>query len=364
MSTSSRRLALVPDPYPGESLLSWIDALAGLNQISRLPAMRFADFMRSGRSDFRPSVRFVAHLPMEAMARVRATTGLSIKQLRTMTLMHYVDGVLPSPPSSDPRTFDAWLNRLQLAYPVSSRACPACLRENGGRWLLRWRLIWSFACVRHRAFLLSACRGCGKDLHQVLPDPGNPVLCSQYNWKYPGYACPRSIWRMRPPRLLDTHLLECQRRLDELINHPHRQGAQDILRTLHLALENIRINYDDAPALPDTDALIHRWWHGHGHALWYANNPVLTAAFIKVATLGGLNTSQNADVQVHMASWSADGFPSATTGVPPGNRFGGKCRAIACPSWAPPGQGSVVYAKDGPYVLCSAHTDHAPVPGK
>ncbi|MEU6225188.1 hypothetical protein [Streptomyces sp. NPDC047042] len=74
MPTSLRRLALVPDPYPGESLLSWVDALAGLNRISRLQALRFAAFVRPGSSAYRPSLRFVAHLPTDVMARVQATT--------------------------------------------------------------------------------------------------------------------------------------------------------------------------------------------------------------------------------------------------------------------------------------------------
>ncbi|APU42999.1 hypothetical protein [Streptomyces sp. TN58] len=44
---SPRRLALVPDPYPGESLLSWGDALARLNQVSRTEALRMAGLINS-----------------------------------------------------------------------------------------------------------------------------------------------------------------------------------------------------------------------------------------------------------------------------------------------------------------------------
>lgn len=282
-----------------------------------------------------------------------------------MTLMHYANGVLPPPPSSmHRRTVAAWLNRTQLAQPVRSRACPACLRENGGRWLLRWRLIWSFACVRHHVFLLSTCRGCGKGLHHVFPGPGSAVVCSQYDWNRPKHPCPRSILSMRPPRLSDTHLLECQRRLDDLVDHPHRRGSQDILRTLHLALEDIRIGYDAAPSLPDSDAVLHRRWRGHRGALWYLDDPLLTAALIKIATVGGLGTSQEAGTQADTASWSTDGFPQPNTDTPPVNRFGGRCHAVACAAWVPPGQGFVVNTYDGPNALCSAHVDHATAPGK
>ncbi|MFJ9627400.1 TniQ family protein [Streptomyces sp. NPDC101175] len=356
-----RRLALVPEPYPGESLLSWVDALAGLNRISRLQALRFSAFVRPGSSMYRPSVRFVAHLPTEAMARVEFTTGLSAGELRRITLMHYADGVLPTAPSSTHRrTIAMWLHRQQLAQPLRSRVCPACLRENGGRWLLRWRLIWSFACVRHRVFLLSSCRACGKGLHEVVPGPGSAVVCDQSDWKRPGYICRRSIWRMRPPRLSDTHLLECQRRLDDLVDHPHRPGGQDILRTLHLALMDISGGYDFAPTLPDTDAVLHRRWHGHGGALSYLDDPLLTAALIKIATVGGIATSQDVHAQVDMASWSPHGFPRATTDGPPANRFGATCRAIACLTWVPPPGREPRHRRRTDHWFCAPHTSNTP----
>lgn len=365
MSQSLSRLALVPEPYPGESLLSWVDALAGLNRISRLQAVRFSAFTRPGGSMYRPSKRFVAHLPTETMSRVEVTTGLSAGELRRITLMHYAGGVLPgAPPSTHRRTIAMWLHRQRLAQPLRSRACPACLRENGGRWLLRWRLIWSFACVRHHVFLLSACRGCGLGLHQVVPGLGSAEMCGQTDWRRPGFVCQRSIWRMRPPRLSDTHLLECQRRLDDLIDHPHRPGSTDILRTLHLALEDITSGFDFVPSLPDTDAVLHRRWRGHGGVLSYLDDPLLTAALIKIATLGGLGPVRSALAQVDMASWSTDGVPRAARSVPPVNRFGGTCRAVACLVWVPPGQGVVAQTKDGPLVLCSKHVDRATTPDR
>ncbi|MGW1713850.1 TniQ family protein [Streptomyces sp. NPDC002156] len=357
MPTSLRRLALVPEPYPGESLLSWVDALAGLNRISRLQALHLSSFVRG--SAYRPGAYFVAYLPTEVMARVQVTTGLSAGQLHRITLMHYADGVLPSPPSPTHRRGIAiWLHRLQLAQPIRSRACPACLRENGGRWLLRWRLIWSFACVRHRVFLLSACHGCGQGLHEVLRGPATSEVCGQTDWHRPVYVCQRSIWRMRPPRLSDAHLLECQRRLDDVVDHPHRPGSTDILRTLHLALDDVSHYNGCAPSLPDTDAVLHQRWQGHSDVSWYLDDPLLTAALIKIATVGGLAASQEVYAQVSMASWSTDGFPR-TTDVLPVNRFGGLCRATACLAWVPPGQGVVVHTKRGPLVLCPTHVDDA-----
>ncbi|MFF8925692.1 TniQ family protein [Streptomyces longwoodensis] len=363
MSASLRRLAAVPEPYLGESLLSWVDALASLNRVSRLQAMGLAAIIRPDATWHRPNVRFGDYLTAEAMDRIRITTGLSAERQSRMRLMHYADGVLPIPPSPLYRqTVSSWLPRLQLAMSARSRACPACLRENGSRWLLRWRLIWSFACVRHRVFLLGACRGCGKGLHQVLPGPGSAIMCGQYHWSQPSRACPRVIARMRPPRLSDEHLLECQRRLDGLIDDPHRAGGQDILRSLHLALEDIRIGYDDAPPLPDTDAVLHRRWRGHAGVLSYLDDPLLTAALIKIATVGGLGDSHEACAQAVLASWSAVGFPRLNANALSANRFGNKCRAIACAAWVPPGHGRVVDSQNGPHTLCPAHVGHLTVP--
>jgi hypothetical protein len=167
---------------------------------------------------------------------------------------------------------------------------------------------------------------------------------------------------MRPPRLSDTHLLECQRRLDDLVDHPHRPGSTDILRTLHLALADITSGYEFVPSLPDTDAVLHRRWRGHGGVLSYLDDPLLTAALIKIATRGGLRTAQSVHGQMDMASWSSDGFPRATPDLPSVNRFGGTCRAVACLVWVPPGYGVVAQTKDGPLVLCSKHADRPATP--
>ncbi|MFG2313323.1 hypothetical protein ACGFS9_32405 [Streptomyces sp. NPDC048566] len=109
----------------------------------------------------------------------------------------------------------------------------------------------------------------------------------------------------------------------------------------------------------NTDAVLHRRWHGHGGALGYQNDPLLTAALIKIATAGGLAASQDTRTQAEAASWSADGLLPSSASTPPANRFGGTCRAIACTAWVPPGHGHVVKTR----VLCPAHADHVITPG-
>ncbi|WP_159025118.1 DUF6221 family protein [Streptomyces sp. MUSC 125] len=359
-----RRLALVPEPHPGESLLSWVDAIAHDNRVNRMQALRLAGFVRPNSPGNRPPTHFGSHLASDNAERVFSATGLPPEQLHQMTLLSYAGGVLPPAPDPPltPQRVSSWLARHRIALPTNSRACPACLRENGGRWLLRWRLVWSFACVRHRVYLLGTCRGCGERLHQTTPGPGGPVVCRQMTWKRQRLGpCPRIIPRMRTQRIEDEHLLAVQRRLDTLIDNPHRPGGRDILGTLHGALDSIRIHYDDAPPLPDTDPALHRRWHGHQGALWFWNDPLLTAALTKIVTAGGLPSDATREL-ADTASWSETGpqWHGADATIPvAGNRFGGPCRETACPTWIPPGQGSVIPSATGPRMLCAKHTARA-----
>lgn len=355
-----RRLALVPEPHPGESLLSWVDALARTNRISRMQAVRLASFLHTTSTGHRAPARFGSCLSAETVKRVQAATGLSPAQLHAMTLLHYAGGALPAAPPTPlgPRRVSAWLRRHGLALPARSRACPACLRDSGGRWLLKWRLTWSFACVKHRVYLIDHCRGCGKPLHQIWPGPGGSLACHQTDPGLPRQGpCPRLIHRMRAPRLTDEHLLACQQRLDALISDPPRPGGQETLHALHQSLDDIATHYDDAPPLPDTDTVLHQRWQGHRGVLRQTDDSLLSAALIKIATMGGI-TSGPAHDQAGTAPWSAAGFPAPATRAPTGaaaNLFGGLCHESPCPTWVPPGRGGTTHSAAGRHVLCTTH---------
>jgi len=64
------------------------------------------------------------------------------------------------------------------AWRDGSWFCPACLGESGGRWMLRWRLGWVFACLRHQCLLAATCPECGgvprAGAHplRLVPTPG------------------------------------------------------------------------------------------------------------------------------------------------------------------------------------------------
>ena len=63
------------------------------------------------------------------------------------------------------RLDDAVLDRYLPLGPVrrrGSRYCPSCLAERDGRWLLAWRLGWTFACTTHGVLLCDTCPACGQ----------------------------------------------------------------------------------------------------------------------------------------------------------------------------------------------------------
>ena len=63
------------------------------------------------------------------------------------------------------RLDDAVLDRYLPLGPArrrGSRYCPSCLAERDGRWLLAWRLGWTFACTAHGVLLCDTCPACGQ----------------------------------------------------------------------------------------------------------------------------------------------------------------------------------------------------------
>ncbi|MEV0963380.1 TniQ family protein [Streptomyces sp. NPDC049910] len=146
---SPRRLALVPDPYPGESLLSWADRARAAQ-----PGLQDRGAAHGGSDQLQHGVGRV-RLPRQRRCRACGEPEHrgEGQRLRSMTLAYYAGSALEPRPPDDAKEYGAWAAwryRQRTMLPNHSNACPSCLRENGGRWLLKWRLIWSFACVRHQ----------------------------------------------------------------------------------------------------------------------------------------------------------------------------------------------------------------------
>jgi len=223
MSPARRTLPIRCAPQPGEALDSWLEFTA-----ARLTCP-FTDVLNALGLPNRETAMAALVLPAwtirltrDELASITEVTGVAAGVLAAMTLQpfdgHAVD-ILPR---------HRRVNRRVLWGRAGSRFCPLCLADSGGRWLVAWRLSWSFACTRHHVLLVDRCPACHRvprlrsHPRRETPRPGR---CSS--------AAPDS--GPRPPRchhpLTDTPataipadgpLAETQRLIDTALTTPRR----------------------------------------------------------------------------------------------------------------------------------------------
>lgn len=157
MTAPPRRISSVPVPLPGESLFSWVVAVADKFEITVLRAMDALGLKAAART----LSTLMIDLPDPVVANLIAATGLDLRSLRAMTL--FDPGRLIAGEFDETTSYRAhllWAREAQVSYGHSN-FCPQCLVENGHRWLLQWRLPWHFICGKHGTFLVSRCPRCG-----------------------------------------------------------------------------------------------------------------------------------------------------------------------------------------------------------
>lgn len=156
--TGARTFPIRLSPLPGEALDSWLEALAFRMNV-RLGDVLNALSLTSGDSGGEGPVSpdWTIALREDEAARIAAATGTTAEQLHGMTLMSFDGRVLRVDPVK------RQVNRHTLwGRGRGSRFCPECLAGTGGRWLLTWRLGWSFACLAHQRLLADCCPACGR----------------------------------------------------------------------------------------------------------------------------------------------------------------------------------------------------------
>lgn len=172
-----RTLPIRLAPLPGEALDSWLEAIAHRLAIP-LSDLMWAMGLPGGayRRSNRPggTNRTTALLAAEARA-IATTTGLGEAGVHALTLAAYDQrAVLLDPATRLVNIRSLWGRGL------GSRYCPDCLAATGGRWQLRWRLNWSFACVTHQRLLADDCPGCSRPQRlrsSAQHDPPHPGHC-------------------------------------------------------------------------------------------------------------------------------------------------------------------------------------------
>lgn len=205
-----RTLPMRVAPVAGEALDSWLEAVA------RRYAVSFGDVLSAhGITCTHRWPGWWLTLPDEDIDHVAAAAGVHPEVIRAMTVERY---------RCDARRRDEQRHRVDGALWVrrsTSRFCPVCLRETGGRWQVAWRLTWSFACIEHGCLLADRCPDC--DSSQVclaahardIPPPGRRCR----GVARPALACTADLVRTDVLLLREaTPVLDAQRAVDDLLH--------------------------------------------------------------------------------------------------------------------------------------------------
>ena len=155
-----RTLPLRLAPLRGEALDSWLDALAHRLKVP-LTDLCWSLGLPGGphsvlRKDDIPANRVVLLRDHEAQA-ISAAAGVAVPLLHAMTMARYDRRAIMIDHASRRVSLRAMWGRGR-----GSRYCPGCLADTGGRWQLRWRLTWIFACTAHQQLLSDTCPACDR----------------------------------------------------------------------------------------------------------------------------------------------------------------------------------------------------------
>jgi hypothetical protein len=216
----NRTFPLLIHPLPGEPFDSWL--LAYAHRLGT-PVGGLLSAMGLRHASFLVDHTTLLH-PHEAALAARLT-GLDEFRMHAMTLRPFDGHMVALESNRRAVTRSVWWGRGS-----GSRFCPRCLAERDGRWLLRWRLSWSFACTRHHGLLHDFCPRCGgvprrKSLPASCETP--PGLCVRSDAS--GVSCGADL-REVPHRPLDPDdpILAAQRLLDTTIDAIENGRVDDL----------------------------------------------------------------------------------------------------------------------------------------
>lgn len=232
-----RTLPIRPEPWAGESFVSYVDRLAFSYDIRILTVLFRTGIIARDHGLYLPH-GYGVFLSPERLRAFAFTARLPVKTVPEMLLSGY-DGValdfrhhdLESPKTLVKMSYQQW------AYFAGSHVCPLCLHESGGAWKLAWKLPWSFVCVQHRTQLIDTCPSCerrtGAGTHGERCVPALPSLfpvpgtCRNVRLPVPGsrrstvpVLCGHPLHGTRAVVLDDRYpsVFDAQRRIDAALS--------------------------------------------------------------------------------------------------------------------------------------------------
>ena len=231
MSRIDRSFPLRVVPIQGEALDSWLDAIAHRHHVPRRAVIERCAI--APIAFYGAWVRLLTPADVDGIAQA---TGYGRDLVEVLVLPRSGSGVGPL---SGARTLpsSAW------DWRASSRWCPQCLTDTRGRWLLAWRLNWTFACPIHDCLLQDGCPDCGAPQRcgapaYVIPELGRcaqPIRdlvgqrrrCGAGLTRVPQGVHPLSSSMMRTQRLIIALLAERPSRLR--VYGAHQPTPHDML---------------------------------------------------------------------------------------------------------------------------------------
>ena len=177
-------------PLPGEALDSWLETYAHLLHVTvrDIFALAGVDWDRLVSDDKRQHKPWLYQLDEPDLAALSTVTGIPAAALADMTLARYEGTGLATVTAAPglPRTPRWW------RQPIGSRYCPRCLAANGGRWMLTWRIPWTFACTGCQVLLADTCPDCGRRHRRTRTgQPRRPGRCDLTGLPLPPPRPPR-----------------------------------------------------------------------------------------------------------------------------------------------------------------------------
>lgn len=192
-----RTLPLRVQPDKGESVESWLEALASRSNVTWGEMLSAVGL--HGESNRVRVPRFTVSLTPEQLAEMSYATGVATSFITSMTI------------SSLFRSATAGAVTAGTFASSRSRFCPKCLAENGGRWQLWWKLRWAFACPIHHCLLVDFCPRCLSDQRRrplpqsLVPRPGFCTCRARDSWGRSLQRCDGPLSTAQTMDLADAH---------------------------------------------------------------------------------------------------------------------------------------------------------------
>lgn len=142
-----RTFPLRADPLVGEAIDSWLEAIAACHRCTFGDVLHQCGLRDRATDRARWSSDFMTP-SSDVVDAIAHATGADTGTVVATTMMQ-PDGTSAS-------------NRHRWGWRRSSRACPRCLAETGGRWPLAWRHNSVFLCFEHSCVMLDTCASCGR----------------------------------------------------------------------------------------------------------------------------------------------------------------------------------------------------------